>query len=106
MSEIPSMPALAMRAMITAGQRARMIQVAAQLGIAEILARGPTDCVTLAAETGCDVDALGRMLRALSASGVFERTTDGAWQLNELGETLCAGSPASCRAAALHWGLD
>jgi C-methyltransferase len=106
MSGIRSTPALAMRAMITAGHRARMIQVAAQLGIAEILAQGPADCVALAAETGCDVDALGRMLLALSASGVFERTTDGAWQLNDLGETLRAESPASCRAAALYWGLD
>ena len=106
MSGISSTPSLAMRAMITAGHRARMIQVAAQLGIAEILARGPTDCMALAAETGCNVENLGRMLLALSASGVFERNTDGAWQLNELGETLCAESPASCRAAALYWGLD
>ena len=35
--------------MITAGHRARMIQVAARLGIADILARGPADSVRLAA---------------------------------------------------------
>jgi SAM-dependent methyltransferase len=106
MSEIQSAAAVTMRAMITAGHRARMIQVAAQLGIADILARGPTDSVHLAVEAGCDADALGRLLRALAASGVFAQVTDGTWHLTELGETLCAGSPVSCRAAAMYWGLD
>ena len=54
MSGTQSAAALAMRAMITAGHRARMIQIAAQLGIAEILARGPADSVLLAADPGCD----------------------------------------------------
>jgi predicted transcriptional regulator len=106
MSETPSAAALTMRAMITAGHRARMIQIAAQLGIADILARGPADSARLAAESGCNADALARLLRALAASGVFAQTTDGAWQLTELGETLCADSSASCREAALYWGLD
>jgi hypothetical protein len=95
-----------MCAMITAGHRARMIQVAAQLGIADVLARGPADAVRLAAEFGCDADALGSLLRALAATGVFAQTMNGAWKLTELGETLCADSPSSCRAAALYWGLD
>ena len=106
MSGTQSAAALTMRAMITAGHRARMIQVAAQLGIADILARGPADSVLLAAECGCDAEALGRLLRALAAMGVFKQTAGGAWQLTELAETLCADSPASCRAAALYWGLD
>jgi SAM-dependent methyltransferase len=95
-----------MRAMITAGHRARMIQVAAQLGIADVLASGPADAVLLAAECGCDAEALGRLLRALAAMGVFEQTAGGAWQLTELAETLRTDSPTSCRAAALYWGLD
>ena len=106
MSGTQSAAVIAMRAMITAGHRARMIQVAARLGIADILARGSTDSVRIAVESGCNADALGRLLRALAAIGVFARTTNGAWQLTELGETLCADSPASCRAAALYWGLD
>jgi SAM-dependent methyltransferase len=106
MSGIVSTPAREMRAMITAGHRARMIQVAAQLGIADILARGPADAVQIATEIGCDANALARLLLALSASGVFARTTDGAWQLTDLGETLRADSPVSCRDAALFWGLD
>jgi hypothetical protein len=106
MSGTRSVTALAMRAMITAGHRARMIQVAAKLGIADILGRGPADPGLLAEESGCDVVALGRLLRALAASGVFSRAADGAWQLTELGETLCVDSPASCRAAALYWGFS
>jgi hypothetical protein len=106
MSGMQSAAALAMRTMITAGHRARIIQIVAQLGIADILARGPADSVLLAAQSGCDADALGRLLRALAASGIFARTTDGAWQMTELGETLCPDSPASCRVAALYWGLD
>jgi SAM-dependent methyltransferase len=106
MSGTQSPAALTMRAMITAGHRARMIQVAAKLGIADILARGPANSALLAAVCGCDADALGRLLRALAASGVFALTTDGAWCLTELGETLSAVAPASCRSAALYWGLD
>jgi hypothetical protein len=106
MNGIQSAAALTMRAMITAGHRARMIQIAARLGIADILARGPADSLHLAAESGCNADALGRLLRALAASGAFRQTPDGAWQPTELGETLCADSSASCRAAALYWGLD
>jgi SAM-dependent methyltransferase len=98
--------AIAMRAMITAAHRARMIQVAAELGIADVLARGPADSVLLAAESGCDAEALGRLLRALAAMGIFKQTTGGAWQLTELAETLCTDSPTSCRTAALYWGLS
>jgi O-methyltransferase domain len=92
--------------MITAGHRACMVQVAARLGIADILARGHADSVLLAAECDCDAEALGRLLRALAAMGVFKQTAGGAWQLTELAETLRADSPTSCRAAALYWGLD
>jgi O-methyltransferase domain len=106
MSGTQSVAALTMRAMITAGHRARMIQIAVQVGITDILARGPADSIHLAAESGCDADSLGRLLCALAASGVFARTADGAWRLTELGETLCADSPVSCRAAAMYWGLD
>ena len=80
-----------MRAMIKAGHRARMIQIAAQLGIADILAHGPADPVLLAEESGCDAEALSRLLRALAASGVFTRTTDGAWQLTQHMEELRGG---------------
>jgi SAM-dependent methyltransferase len=83
-----------------------MIQIAAQLGIADVLARGPADSAILAAECGCDAEALGRLLRALAAMGVFSQTAGAAWQLTELAETLCTDSPTSCRTAALFWGLN
>jgi len=50
----------------------QMLYVAARLGLADHLARGPLTVAELAAESGCRAAPLSRVLRALSAFGVFK----------------------------------
>lgn len=98
-----------MRDMILAGHRARMIQLAAELGLADLLAAAPRTSCELAAMTGTDSDALFRLMRALASQGLFARDGDGEdapWRLAPLGETLRSDATVSCRPMALYWGLD
>ncbi|WP_405639535.1 methyltransferase [Streptomyces uncialis] len=53
----------------------RALQTAAELGIPDLVARGPVSLAALAEATGSLPDALGRLLRPLVATGVF--TLDG-----------------------------
>ena len=50
---------------------ARCVHVAAEIRLADALGETPTPVATLAHTSGCNADALGRMLRLLSAYGVF-----------------------------------
>jgi hypothetical protein len=95
-----------MRQIISDGHRARMVQVAAQLGIADVLGEDAKPIEFLAGETGTDPNALTRLLRALAASGIFVEHADRTWSLTALGQTLREGGPGSTRMAALYWGLD
>lgn len=62
----------------------RCLHVAAQLGIADVLGQTPLPLQTLAHLTGTNEGALRRLLRLLSAHGVFELGDDG-----------CSDTPAS-----------
>ena len=63
--------------LINAHVVARCVHVVAELGVADALGDEPADAATLAALTQADPDALHRMLRLLSAHGVFAATDDG-----------------------------
>jgi hypothetical protein len=64
------------------GARVAMaLRVAAEHRIADLLAGGPNPVDTLSAETGLPAPTLRRLMRALSASGVFDETTDD-WYAN------------------------
>jgi hypothetical protein len=64
------------------------ISVAAQLGIADLLADGPRSSDELAASTGADADALYRLLRALATVDVLHESDDRRFSLTPLGEGL------------------
>jgi hypothetical protein len=51
----------------------RCLHVVANLGIADALGESPQAAATLAAATGAHPVALDRVLRLLSAYGIFER---------------------------------
>ena len=61
--ELP--PPIALFRMITGYYLSRAIHVAAQLGIADLLAQGPLDARSLAAGTATHAPSLSRMLRLL-----------------------------------------
>jgi hypothetical protein len=51
-----------------------LVVVAAQLGVADLLAPGPRSIADLSAATGTDGQSLYRLLRALTSRGLFGRT--------------------------------
>jgi hypothetical protein len=80
---------------------AQAVHTAVKLRIPELLASGPRSAATLAAEAGADASSLQRVLRALSALGVFAITPDGDFANSALSEALREDHPNSQRAAAL-----
>ena len=82
-------PQFAMTQMITgAVWVTKSIYVAAELGIADLVANGPKDIETLAAETGTYADSLYRVLRALASLGIFAQDAEGKFGLTPLAATL------------------
>lgn len=76
----------------------RALELAARLGVADLLAGGARRAEGLAAETKTDAAALRRVLRLLASVGVFEEQEDGAFALTELGALLQRDVPGSARA--------
>jgi hypothetical protein len=73
------------------------IYVAADLGIADLLADGPKSSAELAQATGADERALYRVLRSLVSMEVFTEAEEGRFALTPLGETLRTGAHGSLR---------
>lgn len=79
------------------------IHAAAELGIADALAREATGAAELASRLGTHPDATGRLLDALCVLGLFRRSGD-RYELTELGAFLRSDAPASRRAWARLMG--
>ena len=90
-----------MRDLIAGYWVSRMIYVAARLGIADLLKKGPRTADDLAAAAGVKAWALYRVLRTLASYGVFEETRGQRFKLSRLGDTLRTDVPASMHAFAL-----
>ncbi|MGA9716881.1 MAG: methyltransferase [Acidobacteriaceae bacterium] len=81
----------------------RCLQVAAELGVADLIANVPVSATELAATTGSSADALGRVLSLLCAHGIFERC-DGGFAHTEVSRFLRSDHPASMRSFARMFG--
>ena len=81
-------PPVAVMEMVVGSWTAQAITAAAELGIADALARGPLTADELAAEVGADADALRRLLRALISRDIFRQRRDGRYELTPLADTL------------------
>jgi len=79
---------IAMMEMVIDMWAAQAITTAADLGIADALAKGPLSADELAAAVNADADALSRLLRALIGRGVFRQRRDGRYDLTPLADTL------------------
>ena len=82
------------------------ISVAAELGIADLLAQGPQTAEALATQTSTHSGALYRVLRALAGIGVFAEDDAGRFSLTPLGELLRRDSPFSQRSIAIMMGAE
>ena len=80
------------------------LNVALELGIADLLANGPRSTADLAREAGVSEDGLYRVLRALASAGVFEERGNRTFALNPPASMLCKG-PASLHDVGL-WMTD
>ena len=95
---------LQMMQMITGGVVAQSISVAAELGIADLLADQPQTTAQLAVATASDASRLYRVLRFLASVGMFRIDADGAWSLTPLATLLRSDVPGSLRAGARMMG--
>ena len=85
---------------------AQAIQVAAELGIADVLKEKPLPLDDLAGRVGADPDALRRLMRALISHGIFRQRRGGRYDLTALADALrsdyalmCGvGAPSRCAA--------
>lgn len=84
-----------LRRLINGYQVSQAIHVAAELGIADLLANGPRTSDELTEATGSQPRALYRLLRALAAVGVLHEGEDRSFELSELGAQLRSDVPDS-----------
>lgn len=82
----------------------RCLHVVADLGVADALDKAPRTAAELAASVGADPSALGRVLRLLSAHGVFESHGD-RFVHTPASQLLRTDHPRSLRAFARMFGL-
>jgi len=90
--------AYARMAELAIGARIAMaLRVAAERGIADRLAAGPKTVAALADETGLPAESLQRLLRGLSAFGVFAESPDGVFSQTELSACMRQAACPSLR---------
>jgi len=74
---------------------ARALGIAADLGIADLVSASPQSIQDLVEQTGCDQDALYRLLRMLGGHGVFAEDEQGRFKLTPRAELLQIDHPDS-----------
>jgi hypothetical protein len=82
----------------------QMLYVAAQLGIADLLADGPKPIEELAAATGTHAPSLYRVLRALASLGIFAQDEGPRFALTPRAALLRTHFPGSLRSMAVYFG--
>jgi hypothetical protein len=75
---------------------ARCLHVVAELNVADAIGDGATNTDAIAAQTGANADALGRMLRLLAAHGLFA-SAPGGWVHTPASRLLRTDHPQSLR---------
>ncbi len=73
------------------------LQPIARMKIADLLADGPLAVAELARRTGCNADALYRVLRLLASVGLFSEAAGKVFAATPMSETLRADVPGSVR---------
>ena len=90
--------------MTNAGVAARCLHVVAELGVADHIQDRPVPASELAQRCAVDPDGLNRVLRLLSAHGVFS-CAGGGYQHSPASRLLRSDNPMSMRAFAQMMGL-
>ncbi|OJA96978.1 methyltransferase [Burkholderia ubonensis] len=99
-------PHIAILQMVTSKWHAQALYVAAELGIADLLAERERTADELAAATDTHPEALYRALRALGSLGVFVEEEGRRFRNSPLGDTLRRDAPGSMRGFVRLAGMD
>jgi hypothetical protein len=95
MTDMPGLePAESLRRLFDDVEFSYLVVMAAQLGVADLLASGPRSIADLSAATGVDAQSLYRVLRALASRGLFREEGDKRFSLTPLADPLTSGRPA------------
>jgi len=87
--------------------RSRAVYLAARLKLADAVGNSRPTLGAIAAATGTRPEALCRLLRALTAHGIFREEDDGTFSQTPLSEVLRSDTAGSMRAfAEVELGLD
>jgi hypothetical protein len=97
----PAQAAATLRGLANGLRVSQALFVAAQLRVADHLSPRPLDRCELAVATGADAAALGRLMRALCALGIFAESPTGHFSLCPVGQFLRSEVPGSYRAGVL-----
>jgi SAM-dependent methyltransferase len=106
MSAQAARPGDDLRRLVLGYRVSQAIYVAAELGIADLLASGPRTADDLASAAGAHAPALYRVLRLLASEGVFAETEDGRFELTPMAAALQREAPGPVRALALQVAQD
>jgi ubiquinone/menaquinone biosynthesis C-methylase UbiE len=99
-SPVPPPPARLL-GLVLGAFAAKSIALAAELGIAELLAAGPLSAEELAGRLGTDPGCLYRLLRALASVQVFQEDEQGRFSNTELSEVLRGDANGSLKSLAI-----
>lgn len=103
MQDLHAGPAELVRNLVHGRWKAQALIVAVRLKVPDHLAGGPLELTDLARELDADEDALGRLMRLLSAMGIFEQDSSGRYANNDASRCLFdSGQPGSLRLDALQ----
>jgi len=102
MSDLP--PEARLWNLIRGALGTKALGIAADLGVADALARGPCSVAELSEENGADADTLQRILRALASDGVFAEDEPGVFHNTEASELLRSDSADRWREFAHLFG--
>jgi nucleotide-binding universal stress UspA family protein len=102
-AEMDAQPFAAAGLQSSYGWITRCTHVVVAAGVPDVIGEEPQTAAALAAKTGCNADALERMLRLLSAAGTFERLPDGRYANNAVSRCYMSG-PRTARATTLMAG--
>ena len=101
--EPPEATATLMR-LVNGYQVSQAIHVAAELGIADLLAESARSSDDLAQQAGADADTLYRLLRALASVGVLHEDDGRLFSLTPVGDELRSDVPGSLHGWAVFVG--
>ena len=99
-------PAAVLTQMAFGALLTQALYVAARLGIADLLAKGPRPVAELAVETETHERSLYRVLRSLAGAGVFAEVAPQTFGLTPLAEPLRADAPGSLRNGLIFMGEE